>query len=171
MKKMTSAFANKIIRQLQEEKRLLVVNENEGATYIATNEEEAVIPDYNYSDTSKMVEEIDEKICRIKHAINLSNSVNTIDVNGKEMTIDTVLVKMAQLNSRKETLDELRKNQAVVRISNVYRGSGAYTPEYMYINYDLREVKEDYKRLSNRIMEMQLALDRYNQIVEFEVDI
>ena len=44
-------------------------------------------------------------------------------------------------------------------------------PEYRYINYDLELVKNEYELVSKSIMEMQMALDKYNQTVQFEVDI
>ena len=44
-------------------------------------------------------------------------------------------------------------------------------PEYKYINYDLEVIRQEYDRISNTIMEMQIALDRYNQTVLFDVDI
>jgi hypothetical protein len=44
-------------------------------------------------------------------------------------------------------------------------------PEYRYINYDLEQVKKDYDYVSKTIMEMQMAIDHYNQTVKFEVDI
>ena len=44
-------------------------------------------------------------------------------------------------------------------------------PEYQYINYDLDLIKREYERIDAEISAMQLALDRYNQTVEFDVDI
>ena len=44
-------------------------------------------------------------------------------------------------------------------------------PEYRNINYDLELIKKEYETVSKSIMEMQMALDKYNQIVQFEVDI
>ena len=44
-------------------------------------------------------------------------------------------------------------------------------PEYKYINYDLELIKKEYETVSTTIMEMQMALDKYNQTVEFEVEI
>lgn len=43
-------------------------------------------------------------------------------------------------------------------------------PEYRYINYDLDLIKKEYEVVSKKIMEMQMALDRYNQTVQFEVN-
>ena len=42
--------------------------------------------------------------------------------------------------------------------------------KYQYLNYDLAQVKQDYEKVANTIMEMQLALDKYNQTVLFDVD-
>ena len=44
-------------------------------------------------------------------------------------------------------------------------------PEYRYTNYDPELVKQDYERISGEIMEMQIALDQYNQTFLFEADI
>jgi hypothetical protein len=44
-------------------------------------------------------------------------------------------------------------------------------PEYRYINYDLDTVKADYDRIDAQLYQMQLALDKYNQTVEFEVEL
>ena len=39
------------------------------------------------------------------------------------------------------------------------------------INYDLELIKQEYESVSKSIMEIQMALDKYNQTVQFEVDI
>ena len=44
-------------------------------------------------------------------------------------------------------------------------------PEYRYTNYDPELVKRDYERISGKIMEMQIALDQYNQTFLFEVEL
>ena len=43
-------------------------------------------------------------------------------------------------------------------------------PEYRYFNYDLDLIKKEYESVSKAIMEKQMALDRYNQTVQFEVN-
>ena len=45
MAKMTSAYANKVIRKLQEDKEFWLNKEKEGFVYIAALDEEPVIPD------------------------------------------------------------------------------------------------------------------------------
>ena len=108
---MTSAYANKMLKQLEEEKEYWTNKESESYLYTAAVDEEPVIPDYDYAEVAGKIEEIDQKICRIKHAINLSNANAEINVDGEMMSADVILVRMAQLNKRKAILDGMRKQQ------------------------------------------------------------
>lgn len=87
------------------------------------------------------------------------------------MTIDEVLVKMAQLNKRKAVLDKLRKQAPKTRINSGIYSPRKTAPEYQYINYDLELVKGEYERVDAEIAAMQIALDKYNQTFEFEVEV
>lgn len=169
MIKMTSADAAKRIRKLSEDKEYWRKRENEDCTYIASIDEEPVIPDYDYSEVAEKIRHIDEMILIIKHAINVNNATNYIDVNGKPMTVDEILIKMAQLSKRKAVLDAMRKQAPKARINSYTSRKAA--PEYEYINYDQRIVSEEYEMVDSYLVEMQLALDKYNQTFEFEVPI
>lgn len=170
MKKMTSAYANKIIKQLEEEKGYWITRERESMTYQATVDEEPFIPDYDYEAVSATLAGIDEKMRKIKHAINLNNITNSVLVGDEMMTIDSILIKMAQLNNRKSVLDMMRKQLPKSRVNVAFYGKTT-AMEYQYVNYDLEKVKEDFEKISEEIVTMQIALDRYNQTYEFEVDI
>ena len=168
--KMTSAYANKVIKKLNDDKEFWRNKEREGYLYVASLDEEPVIPDYNYSEVAAKIAEIDEKIVKIKHAISLANATNKIDVgNGRQMTIDMILIAMAQLSNRKAFLDTMRKQQPKVRLNSGAFSTKKTSPEYQYINYDLALVQSEYERIDQEIANMQLALDRYNQTFEFEV--
>lgn len=172
MMKMTSALANKLLKQLDEDKMFHLNRENTSSTYVAAVGEEPVIPEYNYSETQAELERIDEKIQAIKHAINLANVTSKVDVLGKEYTVDTVLVRMAQMSRRKATLDYMRKLLPKERKeAQRYVSNRSNVPEYRYINYDLDLVKAEYEKISEEIMAMQIALDKHNQTFEFEVAI
>lgn len=171
MVKMTSAYANKMLKQLSEDKEFWENKERSSCLYTAAVGEEPVIPDYDYVQVADTIEEINRKVCIIKHAINLANVTNSVEVAGEMLTIDTILVKMAQLNLRKNMLDYLRKQQPKSRKEQAAFGNRASNPEYQYINYDLDLIKQEYERISAEIMNMQLALDKYNQTFEFEVEI
>lgn len=170
MRIMTSAYANKMLRSLEEDKIFWVNKEATSSTYVAAINEEPVIPEYDYAEVAATIAEIDEKIAIIKHALNLTNASAKVWVGDVEMSIDTILIKMAQLNKRKSVLDVMRKQLPKRRVVQRYGGRNV-VPEYEYINYDLELIKKEYENVSVKIMEMQMALDKYNQTVQFEVDI
>lgn len=170
MTMMTSAYANKALKKLSDDKEFWRRKEAEGYTYVAALDEEPVIPEYSYTAVAKAMEEIDEKIVKIKHAINMANVTNEVMVGDRAMTVDQILVKMAQLNNRRAMLDRMRKQEPKKRLNTVSYVARKNAPEYEYINYDLDVVKADYERIDVEIAAMQIALDKYNQTVEFEVE-
>ena len=141
------------------------------STYVAAINEEAVIPEYDYTEVATIIATIDEKIAIIKHALNATNATAIVQVGDKEMSLDTILVKMAQLNRRKCVLDQMRKRLPKEREQQHSYISRNAVPEYRYINYDLELIKNEYDAVSKTIMEMQMALDKYNQTVQFDVNI
>ena len=66
-----------------------------------------------------------------------------MQVGNQEMSIDSILIRMAQLNKRKAVLDDMRKRLPKMRVySNSFSSSGS-VPEYKYINYDLEVIRQD----------------------------
>lgn len=171
MQTMTSAYANKMLKSLEEDKAFWLNKEEEACTYIAAINEEPVVPDYDYVEVATTIAALDEKIAIIKHALNVTNANAKVPVGDVTMSIDSILIKMAQLNRRKTVLDVMRKRLPKSREEQRSYMSRNSVPEYRYINYDLELIKKEYELVSKRIMEMQMALDKYNQTVQFEVDI
>ena len=171
MQTMTSAYANKMLKSLEEDKSFWLNKEEESCTYVAAINEEPVVPDYDYAEVAATIAALDEKIAIIKHALNVTNANAKVQVGDAEMSIDSILIKMAQLNRRKTVLDVMRKRLPKAREEQRSYMSRNSVPEYRYINYDLDLIKKEYELVSKSIMEMQMALDKYNQTVQFEVDI
>ena len=167
MKKITSAYANKWLKSLEEDKEYWINKEEASSTYVAAINEEPVIPEYDYAEVAATIAEIDEKIAVIKHALNVTNATAKVQVKDTGMSVDTILIKMAQLNKRKAVLDRMRKQLPKTRETTSYMSRNA-VPEY---RYDLDLVKQEYERVSQNVMELQMALDQYNQTVQFEVDL
>lgn len=171
MKMMTSAYANKLLRSLDEEKAYYLDLENESCTYVAAQGETAVIPEFDFLEVTEKINNINEQIQVIKHAINKANVSAQIEVGDKTYSVDRILVRMAQLNRRKTMMDYLRRKQPKTRKETYSYSAKNLAPEYEYINYDVEDPKRVYEELSEEIMEMQLMLDKYNQTFEFEVHI
>lgn len=168
---MTSAYANKMIRSLEEDKAFWVNKEAASSTYVVSVNEEPVIPEYDYTQVSALIAEIDDKIAAIRHALNVTNAAAKVRVCGAEMSIDTIMIRMAQLNKRKSVLDQMRKQLPKARVEQRSYMSRNVVPEYRYINYDLELIRKEYDRVSRTLMDMQMALDKYNQTVQFDVEI
>lgn len=167
--KVTSASANKMIRKLNEDKEFWLNKERNSSVYTVATEEEPVIPDYSYPEVSAKIAEIDEKILSIRHALNVNNASNQIQVGERTMTVDMILIRMAQLNNRKYVLDTMRKREPKRRLEARQYAQKKTVIEYEYINYDLNEAKADYEKTDAEIEALQLALDKYNQTVEIEI--
>jgi len=172
--KVTSAYANKLIKQLQEEKDFLLNKEANQSTYIVTAGEDAVVPEYDFNENTTRINKIDYKIMNIRHAINYANATNKICVDDVfcaddvlTMTIDSALITMAQLNARKKVLDNMRKKQPKARVNNVYNNKST---EYIYANYNIADAQNEYDKVSSAITAIQLELDKYNQTVLFDID-
>lgn len=63
----------------------------------------------------------------------------------------------------------MRKQQSKTRLEST-RYARQSVPEYQYINYDPNLIKQEYERVNRELLEIQIALDKYNQTFEFEVD-
>lgn len=164
----TSAAANKMLRQLQDEKEYLLSIDNESSTYMRVSGYDEQKPDYDYEGIIKDISEINDKICRIKHVINRFNCTTMLP--DLDITVDMALIQMAQLNKEKDRLDKMRKRLPVQRYKDAYRPSGSLV-EYTCINYDLDKVKADYNDVCDKIRKIQMGLDYINQTEKFELEI
>ncbi len=169
--KMTSAYANKLLKQLANDREYLVNLECKSSHYTVAVGETPEIPDYDFERVNGAIADIDEKTRRVKHAINISNVSSRVMVGEKEMSLDAILVAMSQINERLPRLNYMRNHLPKARVEASYSHIARTVPEYEYNNYDVEVVKAEYDRLSKELMEMQIALDKHNQTSEFEVDI
>ncbi len=166
--KLTSAEANKMIRALRDQHRLLLLQEENVVSFIAATTEdiEEVRPSYSYEETTAKFDEIERKIRKIKHALNVFNATTVVD--GFDMTIDEMLVFLPQTSDRLRKLENMLAKPEKARAMNTGRTS---IIEYEYLNYDLQKVQEDYDALMELKNRALTALDVVNNTVPFEVEI
>lgn len=165
---LTSASANKLIKKLTEEKEFISRQEAENYSYVVSEGEEFEKPEYDFMATQLKITTIDNNIRKLKHAINLNNINSVMQVRDKFYTIDEALVLMAQLNDRQYKLNSLRSVPTKKRLGF---NSSRDVVEYKYANFNPADANDEYQSASNMITEIQLALDKYNNTFEFEVDI
>ena len=86
MQTMTSAYASKMLKSLEEDKSFWLNKEEESCTYVAAINEEPVVPDYDYTEVAATIAALDEKIAIIKHALNVTNTNAKVLVGDDEMS-------------------------------------------------------------------------------------
>ena len=168
--KYTSAQANKLLRKLNEDYSSLQQNEKDSYMFVAAlNEDpESVRPQYDYVKMQAEMKALEERIRKLKHAINQFN-VST-RVEQFNMTIDEMLVYIPQLTRQKQKLQVMKNKLPKSRVQQRYGGSSNII-DYEYTNYDLDKVHQDYDAVSDELARAQLALDTLNTTIEFELDI
>ncbi len=167
--KMTSSQAHKLIRQLGDELKTLEAREAKTRTFVAATVEdiESVRPEYDYDATQTAIIELQNKIRKVKHRLNVFNA--TTVVPGFDMTIDMMLVYMPQLTHRKSRLAHMKTAMPKERMEGCYSRSSSII-EYSYANYDIDKANADYLAVSDELARAQTALDLINSTVEFELD-
>lgn len=168
--KYTSSEAAKLLRKLNEEHTLLKEKEDATFTFHAAMGEdpEELRPEYNFLQTQRELDRLEENIRRLRHAINLFNL--STEVEG--MTIDQVLVYLPQLQERKRKLGKMlgRLPRQRADVFHSYRG-GTSIIDYVYANYNSDEVKAEYDLVSEAISRLQMGLDLANASGTLEVDL
>lgn len=168
--KYTSSEANKLLKKLNEEKRMILDNEGKSSKFNAALGEdvESVRPEYDYSLVSAKLTALNSKIRSVKHSINIFNSTTTVE--GFDMTIDEMLIYIPQLTEEKNRLFSL--SSCLPKERRNVSGYGANVViDYTYANYDIEKAKADYIAVSDLLAKAQTALDVTNNSCTMEIEI
>ena len=162
----TSAEAAKLLRKLNEELEAVTSAEGSCREFVAATTEdlESVRPQYDFAQTQKEIERLQQEIRKVKHAINTFNT--TTKLPELDMTIDEALVYIPQLSGQKGKLASMRKRLAKTR---EYSRMGSSIIEYRYANYDIAAAEAEFQRVSDLLAKAQTALDVVNNSVKFEI--
>ena len=160
--KVCIAEAMKLIKDLEEEKDMLVYGENRRCTVSYKEGEEKVLPDYNYAATRKRIAELDGEVRRIKHIISKANCEILLD--GFGISICEGLILLAQYRKEYDRLSRLAAKDQVTR-----RITPNGVLEYTECLYDVKQAAQAQKDLNVTIGKLQVAIDRANLVNEIEV--
>lgn len=168
--KVNSAVANKMLKKITEEYEALKVKEAHSKDFLASVNEnpDSIRPKYDFNKTQRELYDYEEKIRKIKHALNKFN-VNTL-IPEFGINIDEMLVLIPQLTKQKAKLGAMKDRLPKMREKVVGYGANGVI-DYRYINYDIDEVQKEYQLVSEKLTKAQLALDNINTSIEFELDI
>lgn len=166
--KYTSAEANKLLKQLNDEIQTLLSREAIGKEFLAAVGEDidSVRPDYSFLGTQRNLSELEEEVRIVKHAINIFNT--TTVVGEFNMTVDQMLVYIPQMYNRKLQLEDMVRKLPKVREQGARTGN---IIDYRYINYSLTEVEKELENLTALLNRAQNALDTVNGSLALELEI
>lgn len=166
----TSSEANKLLRRLHEERDALIEREKKSSIFLAAMGEdpESVRPAYDFSAVQKTLDELDQKIRIVKHAINRFNLEHTVD--GFAMTVDQILVYIPQLTAKKQKLGQM-KNRLPKQREMPHTFSRGNIIDYSYANYDISLVQAEYETVTDELARAQTALDVLNNTKTMEIAI
>lgn len=164
----TSAEAAKLLKAIEEEIKELRDDEERVATFNAAVEEnpDSVRPEYSYTETQEKINALTARLRKVKHAINVFNTTQVIPEF--DITIDEMLILIPQLTARKKKLSAMAGRLPKERASGG-RFSEPKFIDYTYANYDVKTAKEDLRKAAAELSRAQLALDKVNTTVSFEI--
>ena len=164
--KCTSAEAAKYLRKLNEDYASLLSREEVRRDFLVSlgEDPESVRPPYDFRETQDALDEMEQKIRRVKHAINLFNTTHTVP--GFDLTIDEMLVLIPQLTKRKNKLAEMKEKLPKTREQTYSKNN---IVDYRYINYDSDEAASEYEKAAEQLSRAQTALDTVNNTETLEI--
>lgn len=164
----TSAQANKLIKKLMDERSDILTDELQSCKFVAATTEdlEDARPPYDYAETQRKLSEIEAKIRKVKHCLNVFNATHKPE--GFDMTVDQLLVYIPQLTERKSKLGGMAGTLPKKRVVSSVRSA---LIEYQYANFDREAVRADYEAVCAELANAQLALDRLNTTETMEIDL
>lgn len=161
-KTMTVAAAMKYLRMLDQRKETTLRKEQENCVYLEINGEAQEGEAYSLTEAIMEVSILDSSIRNIRHAINVSNT--TTEVGDTGMTVDEVLVYIAQLSNNVRRLEMLASIPA--RSKPRPFSPGSVDKAVTCAQFDPASAKESAQQQQSKLSELQMALDLHNLSTE-----
>ena len=145
----------KLIKELVEQKRLLIEKEDENSVVSYKEGEERLPSEYDYAQMRAQLRALDDRVRALRGVLAKANCTVTVEPFG--ITVGEALVMLAQLQAEKVQVESLAGRRQISR-----RITPNGVVEYTECIYDVAGAGEDAKALREKIGELQMAIDRAN---------
>ena len=159
---MTIVEANKYARQLTEEVARIEKEEASASVLRYSEGEEPIPQEYDFAKTQSRIADLNEKIARIRHAVNRFNAETV--VAGYPFTVDEALVRISMMAG------ELKKLADMKNLPSVSRKAGYSNVEIARRNFDIDEVLKKWSDTTREINRLRAALDLTNLTSTIEIE-
>ena len=166
----TSAQVGKMLKKLNDDYSTLIKKEDISKEFVVSLGEtpDSVRPEYDFCATQKALTGLEEKMRKIRHALNIFNATTVVPQFG--ITIDEMLVLIPQLSKRKQKLFEMKGKLPKMREHSGYSRVSTVV-EYRYLNYAVADVETEYERITEMLGKAQMALDMVNNTATLDIDL
>ena len=147
--------AMKMIKEYEEQKRILLMREDNYSQVSYKEGEKKIASDYNYNAVRKAFKKLDSEVRKMRAALAEANC--RVVVDDFEITIGEALVMLAQMQSERQHLEGMANS---VQLSRRLTQNGVI--EYTECLFDVAKVKQDVSELRQKISNLQVAIDRAN---------
>jgi hypothetical protein len=154
--------AMKEIKNLEEEKMMIIMNERDRRTVSYKEGEKPLDTGYSYVKTREEIARIDGRIREIKAALALANA--TVRIEEFDVTVGEALVMLAQYTAEYDRLGDMANMQQLTR-----RITPNGTLEYTKCLFDVKGADSDRRELKRKISALQIAIDRANLTSMIEI--
>ena len=145
----------KMIRELEEQKSLLLQKEDEISTVSYREDEKKIDEGYSYDSVRKSVRELDDRVRKLRSTLAKANC--TVKVDKFNVTIGEALIMLAQLQHERMQVESLARRRQITR-----RITANGVLEFTECAYDIQKASDDAKALRDTINDLQMAIDRAN---------
>lgn len=153
--KVCNTEAMKLIKEYEEQKRQLLLREDECCFALYKEGEKKISEGYDYDAVRAEVAELDKKVRHIRAKLAKVNCATK--VKGFDITIGEALVYLAQLQNERVQLESLAARR---QLSRRLTQNGVI--EYTECLFDIEKAKADAREARKKISELQMAIDRAN---------
>lgn len=152
--KISPMYAQMLIKSHEEKIDILLSEEKNEAIITSFPDEDTTRTrrKYQYASIQHTIDTLEDNIITLKHALHQFNTTTTLP--NQTITIDEAMMKIRYMKKK------LKRIKAFRQIPIITRSSNHGKPEYSRLNYDEKDLSEDYKTTEKTLIAYTLGIEQ-----------